>query len=39
MKKGTKKSNPFKKSLFGKVNTSHGDNWLKKFKHKKIKML
>jgi hypothetical protein len=34
-KKGAKKSS---KSLFGRVNTSEGDNWLKKFKNKKIKV-
>jgi hypothetical protein len=27
------------KSLFGKVDTSEGDNWLKKFKNRKVKML
>ena len=42
MKKRTKRSGTKKsasKSLFGKVNTSHGDAWLKKFKNRKIKML
>lgn len=34
-KKSVKKN---KKSLFGKVNTSVGDNWLKKFKNRKIKV-
>jgi len=35
MKKKGKKST---KSLFGRVNTKEGDNWLKKFKNKKIKV-
>lgn len=34
-KKNVKKS---KKTLFGKVDTSVGDNWLNKFKNRKIKM-
>jgi hypothetical protein len=34
-KKGTRKAS---KSLFGRVDTSEGDNWLKKFKKRKIKM-
>jgi hypothetical protein len=34
-KKGTKKAT---KSLWGKVNTSEGDKWLKGFKNKKIRV-
>lgn len=33
-KKGKKKQ---EKSLFGRVNTKEGDNWLKKFKNRKVK--
>jgi hypothetical protein len=38
MKKGTKKKS-LSKSLWGRVNTAEGDNWLKKIGKKKIKLL